>query len=142
MASLILKRHAFVSQQIEHEFKLRELVEQFTDEQLREVGLFRDLRDADIARERELIAAEDRERSRRYEDCDGDDCDCPAHHRVKRTGGKPEIPSQMVEREFWRSIHQLATRRDADALMREVENRAWDFGNVFINLTRIITAKA
>ena len=136
MSKLKLKRSVFVSQTVEQEFDARELAETFTDDQLHTIGLFRDLRDADIQRERKLDELTRRERM----ECDDDECDCVLHTRTMK-GGSAMRETALREVDFWPLIRALVLRHDEHAVMAELERRAWDQGNITIDFSRAFNAK-
>ena len=124
---LTIKRTRVERITADFEFSVRELAEKFTDEQLRAEGLFRDLRDADIARERLL-------RANARSACDDEDCECSCHNSHPAGG---LVEGGLVEREFWPLIRALLLRHDIPALQHELETRAWDHGNTTVDFSRV-----
>lgn len=133
---LTIKRRAHVSQDHEFTFTVRELVEKFTDNELREAGLFRDLRDADIARRDEL----ERQAAHERNACDDDDCDCACHssHR-NSTGGV--AARELSERQFWPLVRTFAIRGDLANVVHELESRAWSNGGTTIDFSHAFAPK-
>lgn len=133
---LTIKRRAHVSQDHEFTFTVRELIEKFTDEELRQAGVFRDLRDADIARRDELERIEAHARAA----CDDDDCDCACHSH-KRRGSTGNL-TELGEREFWPLVRVFAILGDLASVVHELESRAWSHGGTTIDFTRAFAPKA
>lgn len=131
---LTLKRTVHVHKDVELSFPVAELAEKFTDDQLRSVGLYRDLRDSDIERLQVL----DREIQARAALCDDEDCECSAHHfhteTVRRTNRKHDPDSEHA---FWAAIRAHTQRRDFVAFIRELEQRAWIVGGVTVDFSHL-----
>lgn len=139
MSSLTIKRMKTISQEAEFTFTVRELAEKFTDDQLREAGLFRDLRDADIARRDEIERLESQARCA----CDEDDCDCACHDVRRRREQCSAAPiSPVSERNFWPIVRAFAIRGDLSNVIHELENRAWSYGATTIDFNRALAPKA
>jgi len=132
--SLSLKRTVHVSKDVDLSFSVAELAEKFTDDQLRTVGLYRDLRDADIERLQVL----DREVLARAAMCDDEDCECECHQHRSRTvrRGKPKHDAES-EHTFWSAIRTSAQRHDIESLVRLLEQRAWNVGGVTVDFSHL-----
>jgi len=135
---LSIKRTVHVQKDVEIGFPVAELVEKFTEEELKSVGLYRELADADIARLQSL----DNELRARAHYCDDEDCQCPCHEfhsKTIRRKARKEDP--QAESTFWKTVRQQALRHDAPALIHALEQRAWSEGGVTVDLTSIISPK-
>lgn len=135
MSELKLTRSESV--QVNVTIDVTELTTRFTDDQLASVGLFRSLRDADIAREVILQQQAWLEAA----ECEDEDCDCVLHRSrpsaseaMTRGGFASKRPSPDHERAFWHSCRDLLLRRDFSALFRAIEDRAWEHGGVNFQL--------
>jgi hypothetical protein len=130
---LTIKRKAFVHQEVAFDIPVTELVEGFTDEQLRTVGLYRDLRDADIERSRKIEEQFRLDSARANHFCDDEDCEC-ACHTAPHGKSVPKTGDPLAERHFWPLIRALIVRGDLKGVRAELDRRSWDYGNTTIEL--------
>jgi hypothetical protein len=135
-----ITRKVHVSQEVELEFTVRDLVESLSDDEIREAGLFRDLNDADIARIRLLNEQQRQLIAMNNLTCDDDECDCAVHFRRVGRANEPGHVEPEAETAFWPMVRALALRGDRQAILREFEQRAWLCGNTTIDLGRVMGA--